>query len=143
MPLLTILGAGVAGWLVWNLTKPSAASAAPLPSGGGTNALPPAATKPAPAPSAPAGAPKAPSGTATDPHPDWPLLSQGSQGGQVVAWQRVLVNGKTLPASGVDGQFGPQTFAATKALQQKAGVKVDGVVGPDTRTATNALGLWT
>lgn len=146
IPILPILGAGVAGWLVWNLTKPASASAAELhPSipGGAQNSLPPAATTPAPAPSTPAGTPKAPAGTPTDPHPTWGLLAQGSQGANVSTWQRVLVNGKFLPASGVDGIFGPNTFAATKALQTKGGVKIDGVVGPDTRRAANALGLWT
>lgn len=52
-----------------------------------------------------------------------PTIRQGSTGDAVVAWQKII--GVTA-----DGQFGPQTTAATKAFQQKKGLVADGIVGP-------------
>jgi murein L,D-transpeptidase YcbB/YkuD len=59
-----------------------------------------------------------------------PTLRQGSSGPPVLQWQGVLM------ASGIsltmDGQFGPETIAATKAWQSAHGLTADGVVGPQT-----------
>jgi len=67
------------------------------------------------------------------------VLKPGSSGAAVAAWQRQLNRwlrtraGQTpLP---VDGNFGPMTVAATKALQAAAHITDDGVVGPSTRRA--------
>lgn len=46
--------------------------------------------------------------------------------------QGVMVNGKPLK---VDGVFGRNTDAATRAIQKRLGVRVDGVVGKQTWTA--------
>ncbi len=64
-------------------------------------------------------------------------IRRGSTGPDVVAWQQII--GVTA-----DGQFGPQTEAATKAWQQSHGLNPDGIVGPLTwaaaLTATQAAG---
>lgn len=52
-----------------------------------------------------------------------PTIRQGSTGEAVIAWQKII--GVTA-----DGQFGPQTTAATKSFQQKKGLVADGIVGP-------------
>jgi peptidoglycan hydrolase-like protein with peptidoglycan-binding domain len=77
----------------------------------------------APAPSAPA-APTAPART----------LRQGMSGDDVRGLQLALnAIGQKVD---VDSQFGPQTTAAVKAVQQQAGLKPsDGIVGPATRQA--------
>lgn len=54
-----------------------------------------------------------------------PTIQQGSSGAAVSKWQGVL----GVPA---DGQFGPQTKAATIAWQSAHGLAADGVVGPAT-----------
>jgi peptidoglycan hydrolase-like protein with peptidoglycan-binding domain len=54
-----------------------------------------------------------------------PTIKQGSTGDAVVQWQKIL--GVTA-----DGQFGPNTAAATKTFQQKHGLTADGIVGPNT-----------
>src|SRR5579859_115073 len=68
-----------------------------------------------------------------------PILKLGSTGAAVKAWQQMLArwfrtqsNAATLPTSGV---YDSQTEAATRAVQQAAGVTVDGTVGPATRLA--------
>jgi peptidoglycan hydrolase-like protein with peptidoglycan-binding domain len=56
------------------------------------------------------------------------VLKKGSRGPDVAKLQEQL----GLPA---DGDFGPKTEAAVKALQGSKGLKVDGVVGPQTWAA--------
>jgi putative peptidoglycan binding protein len=68
-----------------------------------------------------------------------PILKPGATGTAVKTWQRQLNRwlraqpGQTLLP--IDGAFGAQTKAATKALQQAAGITADGIVGPTTRNA--------
>lgn len=54
-----------------------------------------------------------------------PTIRMGSKGAPVKTWQQFL----GIPA---DGDFGPQTDAATRGFQAKNGLQVDGVVGPNT-----------
>lgn len=67
------------------------------------------------------------------------LLKPGVTGGAVKSWQRELNRWlRTQPGLQplpVDGAFGALTDAATKALQQAAGLTADGIVGPATRQA--------
>lgn len=66
------------------------------------------------------------------------LLAQGrgSESGQVSQLQELLNSrGQQLE---VDGQFGPQTAEAVRAVQAELGVTVDGIVGPETMAALNA-----
>jgi peptidoglycan hydrolase-like protein with peptidoglycan-binding domain len=71
-----------------------------------------------------------------------PLLRRGSRGEEVRIWQTILHGASLLPASGVDGVFGPATEAATRRFQTALGVAADGIVGPDTREATGRLLAW-
>ena len=59
------------------------------------------------------------------------LLKQESKGEDVRALQRML-NALGFRAGAEDGDFGPQTEAAVRALQRQAGITVDGKVGPET-----------
>jgi peptidoglycan hydrolase-like protein with peptidoglycan-binding domain len=65
-----------------------------------------------------------------------PVLRQGDKSQAVDAWQRILI--RDAAQSGVqagfsaDGDFGPQTLAATKSWQQSHGISPDGVVGYQT-----------
>ena len=65
-------------------------------------------------------------------------LKQGMSGEDVRGIQQLLrALGQNIDA---DGQFGPQTTAAVKAVQKQAGVSpVDGVVGEQTRKGMQAL----
>lgn len=54
-----------------------------------------------------------------------PTIRQGSTGPAVVTWQAIV--GVTA-----DGQFGPDTLAATRKWQADRGLSADGVVGPIT-----------
>jgi len=67
------------------------------------------------------------------------ILKPGSTGAAVKAWQQQLDRWlKTQPGHTflpIDGAFGAQTTAATKALQRAAGITADGIVGPTTRQA--------
>ncbi len=83
--------------------------------------------------------PGAAGGPVTGPEP---ALRVGSRGQEVEAWQKILVGAGLLPASGVDGRFGPQTEAATRTFQTRIGVTADGIVGPATREATARLLAW-
>jgi peptidoglycan hydrolase-like protein with peptidoglycan-binding domain len=70
-----------------------------------------------------------------------PVLQRGSTGPEVAAWQELLLrwDSGVLGDSGADGDFGPVTEAATRALQAAAGVAADGQVGPVTRAAADRL----
>lgn len=68
------------------------------------------------------------------------VLRRGSTGPDVTGWQRILAGaGHRLV---VDGIFGPDTEAATRAFQRQLGVEVDGIVGPATHQATARLLAW-
>ncbi len=58
-------------------------------------------------------------------------LQLGDQGPGTRAWQRIV----GVPASKVDGKFGPNTDAHVREWQAKHGVDPDGVIGPLTRAA--------
>jgi peptidoglycan hydrolase-like protein with peptidoglycan-binding domain len=66
-------------------------------------------------------------------------LALGSRGEDVKGLQAILAGAGLLPASGLDGDFGPQTKAAVIKLQRQLGVVADGVVGPVTHAAIGAL----
>ena len=73
------------------------------------------------------------------------LLKSGASGAAVAAWQRELNRWlRTQPGQPllpIDGTYGSLTEAATKTLQQAAGITADGIVGPTTRQAlTHQLG---
>lgn len=70
------------------------------------------------------------------------MLSIGDLGIDVTYWQRILIGGGYLPAGTDDGDFGPQTEAATKEFQTALNVTADGIVGPDTKKATANLLAW-
>lgn len=57
-----------------------------------------------------------------------PTIRQGDSGPAVTKWQGIL-------GVAADGQFGPQTKAATVAWQSAHGLAADGVVGPATWAA--------
>jgi len=59
------------------------------------------------------------------------MLRRGDRGKEVKALQKAL-NERGLNAGPVDGDFGPLTEAAVKALQKQAGITVDGIVGAET-----------
>ena len=67
------------------------------------------------------------------------LLKPGASSAAVSAWQRQLNRWlRTQPGQRllpVDGSYGSLTEAATKTLQQAAGITADGIVGPTTRQA--------
>jgi peptidoglycan hydrolase-like protein with peptidoglycan-binding domain len=59
--------------------------------------------------------------------PDWPLVTRGDDRFPVRPLQQLL-RARAHPVA-VDGDFGPRTEAAVKALQQNAGLTADGKVG--------------
>jgi len=60
----------------------------------------------------------------------------GDTGNRVLQVQCMLVNrGYGVGSSGVDGQFGTDTEAGVKAFQTAKGLEVDGQVGPQTWAA--------
>jgi peptidoglycan hydrolase-like protein with peptidoglycan-binding domain len=60
-------------------------------------------------------------------------IVEGAAGGCVTELQDLLnVHNAGIA---VDGQFGPQTYAAVRQLQSEAGIGVDGQVGPQTKAA--------
>jgi peptidoglycan hydrolase-like protein with peptidoglycan-binding domain len=61
------------------------------------------------------------------------ILKSGLSGADVTEWQQKL--GALGFPVGVDGQFGPETDAATRAFQKSRGLQVDGQVGPNTLAA--------
>lgn len=72
--------------------------------------------------------------------PTGAVLSLGSKGQDVVAWQNGLnqwlqATGSSLTPVTADGTFGAATQTLTEALQTNQGLSPDGVVGPSTRQA--------
>ncbi len=64
-----------------------------------------------------------------------PTLRAGAKGPLVVNLQNalnMLVFRPGTPPLKVDGDFGPATTSAVRALQANNGAKVDGIVGPET-----------
>lgn len=76
----------------------------------------------------------------------WPTLpsrgyfQKGDKGVNVKRMQDVLqwIKPGCLPRYGSDGDFGSETLAAVKAVQDILGVKVDGLYGPKTQAAAKA-----
>jgi peptidoglycan hydrolase-like protein with peptidoglycan-binding domain len=62
------------------------------------------------------------------------MVAKGSPGEHVEHLQRLLKVAGVYPGS-IDGVFGPETEAAVRAYQQKAGLPVDGIAGPNTMAA--------
>ncbi|MFJ4411341.1 peptidoglycan-binding protein [Streptomyces sp. NPDC088910] len=74
----------------------------------------------------------------------WPAsLQQGSSGAAVTELQIRIAGWAADAAShtdvGVDGSFGPGTYAALRRYQAAYGLGVDGVAGPQTFASLNAL----
>jgi peptidoglycan hydrolase-like protein with peptidoglycan-binding domain len=64
-----------------------------------------------------------------------PTIRLGSSGPAVQTWQGILQRDSGIsgfPPGPLDGQFGPQTDAATRSWQKNSGLPADGVVGPNT-----------
>ncbi len=71
------------------------------------------------------------------------ILQPGAIGAPVAQWQEALNSWLARDPSAhpqlvVDGIFGPNTEAATRAFQSASGITVDGIVGPETRGALAA-----
>lgn len=66
----------------------------------------------------------------------FPILRLGMRGSEVLKLQKHL---RTLGflKTGIDGDFGPQTETAVKALQKRNGLEADGVVGGSTWQVIN------
>ncbi|MFC7328664.1 N-acetylmuramoyl-L-alanine amidase [Marinactinospora rubrisoli] len=65
-----------------------------------------------------------------------PLLSRGSTGARVRRLQQALTKaGHSVGPSGADGDFGPATESAVRALQRRFDLTVDGVYGPQSARA--------
>lgn len=81
------------------------------------------------------GAPSAPSSSASswmeDLMKNLPLLKRGARGEHVQSVQGLL-QARSHPEVAIDGDFGPATEAAVKAVQRWGGVTADGEVGPKT-----------
>lgn len=59
------------------------------------------------------------------------ILRNGSIGDDVKVLQKAL-NALAFKAGDADGEFGPNTEAAVRRFQRKAGITIDGEVGPET-----------
>jgi hypothetical protein len=68
------------------------------------------------------------------------ILRRGSEGDDVLRWQRFLI-GQELLQGVADGLFGPVTEAATKGFQRRAKLRADGWVGPHTYAAALQRGF--
>lgn len=67
-----------------------------------------------------------------------PVLSWGSQGGEVMKWQRFL-NDFAEQGLTIDGDFKQKTFDATVNFQRFLGLTVDGVYGDQCKFASGVL----
>jgi peptidoglycan hydrolase-like protein with peptidoglycan-binding domain len=65
-------------------------------------------------------------------------LARGSSGPKVESLQKALAAFGVNPGP-IDGLFGPQTEAAVKRFQKKAGLQEDGIVGSKTMGAIEAM----
>ena len=70
-----------------------------------------------------------------------PIVRGESHRGAVVAIQEALctLNSGYVPPNGIDGYFGPRTFAAVDAFQREYGLIADGIVGMQTLNQLDAL----
>ncbi|MFI0939496.1 peptidoglycan-binding protein [Streptomyces sp. NPDC021020] len=57
-------------------------------------------------------------------------------------WQSILYVGGYLPASGIDGSFGPNTYKATRAWQTDNGLASDGSAGKATFKKAGTKFFW-
>ena len=69
------------------------------------------------------------------------ILTVGSRGTEVEAWQRFLNQHQGFEAGRADGIFGPMTKESTKAFQSTHGLLSDGIVGPLTVVQAQSLGF--
>lgn len=65
-----------------------------------------------------------------EPPKDWPVLSKGSRGQNVVALNELLLYAGYSPD--YDSTFDTSTDSAVRSFQQASGYSVDGIVGPQT-----------
>ncbi|MGH2706919.1 MAG: peptidoglycan-binding domain-containing protein [Actinomycetota bacterium] len=63
--------------------------------------------------------------------PTPPTIKEGSRT-QIVKNAQGLLLAHGFDPKGIDGIFGPNTTAATKAFQRSAGIADDGIIGPIT-----------
>jgi peptidoglycan hydrolase-like protein with peptidoglycan-binding domain len=71
---------------------------------------------------------------------DEPMLREGSDDGEWVAYLQGLLEAQGHEPGPLDGVFGPRTEAAVRSFQAANGCEVDGIVGPETWGALNAGG---
>jgi peptidoglycan L-alanyl-D-glutamate endopeptidase CwlK len=69
------------------------------------------------------------------------ILQNGSTGYDVALWQQFLTTQGFLNPGGIDGDFGKNSTAATKAFQTQSGLENDGIVGGDTSAAAAGRGF--
>lgn len=72
--------------------------------------------------------------TETESNLDSGLIRRGQTGARVKRVQALLIYFHGIPCGpdGVDGDFGPNTEAAVREFQNRAGLSADGIVGPMT-----------
>lgn len=63
--------------------------------------------------------------------------SSNSVSNATALWQAILYADGFLSYSGIDCDFGPATYSATRSWQAYAGVSVDGIAGPNTLGTAN------
>jgi peptidoglycan hydrolase-like protein with peptidoglycan-binding domain len=72
----------------------------------------------------------------SDPIQPWPVNRRGDEGHPILTLQELLrAHGHPVV---VDGDFGPATEAAVRAVQTSRGLTADGIVGPQTWPAVIA-----